>query len=212
MKKLAPDRRRRPLPRLQRLLPGRQGRVRRQRLPAVLGGQPWHGHRWMNIKRKERGQYPIVQTAYLPTPCMHCDEAPCLTADGAVYKRADGLVIIDPVKAKGRKEIASSCPYSVIYWNEEKQLAQKCTGCAHLLDDGWTETRCSQVCPTDAIKLFLARRTRWPRAWPPRASSATATASARSRACTTGTSTGGRRRSCGQRGAPTPTSAPRAPP
>ncbi|HEY5167919.1 MAG TPA: 4Fe-4S dicluster domain-containing protein, partial [Thermoleophilia bacterium] len=124
--------------------------------PPYSAAQPWHGHRWMNIKRKERGQYPIVQTAYLPMPCMHCDEAPCLTADGAVYKRPDGLVIIDPVKAKGRKEIVASCPYSAIYWNEEKELAQKCTGCAHLLDDGWTETRCSQVCPTEAIKLVIA--------------------------------------------------------
>ncbi len=118
--------------------------------------QPWHGHRWINVKRKERGQYPIVQTANLPLPCQHCDEAPCLTADGAVFKREDGLVIIDPVKAKGRKEIVGSCPYSVIYWNEEAQLPQKCTGCAHLIDDGWTETRCSQVCPTGAIKLLVA--------------------------------------------------------
>jgi len=73
-----------------------------------------------------------------------------------VFKRDDGLVIIDPVKAKGRREIVTSCPYSVIYWNDEKQLAQKCTGCAHLLDAGWEETRCSQVCPTDAIKLVMA--------------------------------------------------------
>ena len=124
--------------------------------PPYSAAQPWHGHRWMNIKRKERGQYQIVQTAYLQMPCMHCDEAPCLTADGAVYKRDDGLVIIDPVKAKGRKEIVTSCPYNAIYWNEDKQLAQKCTGCAHLLDDGWTETRCSQICPTDAIKLVIA--------------------------------------------------------
>jgi len=87
---------------------------------------------------------------------MHCDEAPCLTADGAVYKRADGLVIIDPVKAAGRKGIVTSCPYNAIYWNDEKQLAQKCTGCAHLLDDGWKDTRCSQVCPTEAIRLVLA--------------------------------------------------------
>ena len=65
-------------------------------------------------------------------------------------------MIIDPVKARGRKEIVTSCPYSAIYWNEEQQLAQKCTGCAHLLDDGWTETRCSHVCPTEAIKLVLA--------------------------------------------------------
>jgi Fe-S-cluster-containing dehydrogenase component len=124
--------------------------------PPYSAAQPWHGHRWMNIKRKERGQYPIVQTAYLPTPCMHCDDAPCLTADGAVYKRDDGLVIIDPVKAQGRKEIVASCPYGVIQWNDEKQLAQKCTGCAHLIDQGWHDTRCSQVCPTGAIKLVLA--------------------------------------------------------
>ena len=124
--------------------------------PPTAAAQPWHGHRWMNIKRKERGQYPIVQTAYLPMPCMHCEEAPCLSADGAVYRRQDGLVIIDPARAKGRKEIVASCPYSAIYWNDEKQLAQKCTGCAHLLDEGWTETRCSQVCPTDAIKLVVA--------------------------------------------------------
>jgi Fe-S-cluster-containing dehydrogenase component len=124
--------------------------------PPYSAGQPWHGQRWMDIKRRERGQYPIVQTAYLPMPCMHCDEAPCLTADGAVYKRDDGVVIIDPVKAVGRREIATSCPYDAIYWDEEKQLAQKCAGCAHLLDEGWTETRCSQVCPTDAIKLVMA--------------------------------------------------------
>jgi Fe-S-cluster-containing dehydrogenase component len=124
--------------------------------PPYSAGQPWHGHRWMNIERGERGQYPIVQTAYLPKPCQHCDDAPCLTADGAVYKRDDGLVIIDPVKAKGRTEIQASCPYDVIYWNEEAQLPQKCTGCAHLIDQGWTDTRCSQVCPTDAIKLVLA--------------------------------------------------------
>ncbi len=49
-----------------------------------------------------------------------------------------------------------TCPYGAIYWNEEAQVPQKCTGCAHLIDEGWTETRCSQVCPTDAIKLVLA--------------------------------------------------------
>ena len=120
--------------------------------------QPWSGHRWMNIERKERGQYPIVQVAYLPVPCMHCDDAPCIKTSpaGTVYKRADGLVIIDPQEAAGHPEIVDTCPYGAIYWNEEAQVAQKCTGCAHLIDEGWTETRCSQVCPTGAIKLVLA--------------------------------------------------------
>ncbi|MFI5399019.1 MAG: 4Fe-4S dicluster domain-containing protein [Candidatus Binatia bacterium] len=126
-------------------------------LPTALS-QPRHGMRWMNIERKERGQYPLVQVAYLPLPCQHCQEAPCLAASpaGTLYKREDGLVIIDPVKAKGHPEIVNTCPYGAIYWNEEAGVPQKCTGCAHLLDEGWTETRCSQVCPTEAIKLLLA--------------------------------------------------------
>lgn len=120
--------------------------------------QPWRGHRWIDIHRKERGRHPIVQVCYLPTPCMHCDDPPCVkkAPDGAVYKRDDGLVIIDPVKAKGHPELVDACPYSAIWWNEEAQVAQKCTGCAHLIDAGWTESRCSQVCPTGAIKLYLA--------------------------------------------------------
>jgi Fe-S-cluster-containing dehydrogenase component len=124
--------------------------------PPYSVAQPWSGQRWMDIMRKECGQFPQVRVAYLPVLCQHCDDAPCLTADGAVYKREDGLVIIDPQKAKGRPEIAESCPYGVIYWSEEAQVAQKCTGCAHLLDQGWTQTRCSQICPTEALKLVLA--------------------------------------------------------
>ena len=126
--------------------------------PPYSVAQPWTGHRWMNIMRTERGQYPLVQVAYRPTPCLHCDDAPCMRDSPAatVYKRDDGLVIIDPEKAKGHPEIVATCPYEVIYWNEEAQVAQKCTGCAHLMDEGWVETRCSQVCPAEAIKLVLA--------------------------------------------------------
>jgi Fe-S-cluster-containing dehydrogenase component len=126
--------------------------------PPYSVGQPWYGHRWMNIGRKERGQYPMVDVAYMPVPCLHCDDAPCIkdSPAGTIYKREDGLVIIDPVKAKGHPEIAKTCPYDVIYWNEEAQVAQKCTGCAHLIEEGWKDTRCSQVCPTGAIKLAVA--------------------------------------------------------
>jgi ferredoxin len=76
--------------------------------------------------------------------------------DGAIYKRPDGLVIIDPEKAVGHPEIVDSCPYGAIHWNEEAGVAQKCTGCAHLMKEGWTQTRCTQSCPTGALKLVLA--------------------------------------------------------
>lgn len=121
--------------------------------PGYAAPQPRHGHRWIDILRRERGRAPMVDTAYLPTMCNHCDEAPCIKAatDGAVYKRPDGIVIIDPQKARGRKEIVSSCPYGAIWWNEERKVPQIWVFDAHLLDQGWKEPRCAQVCPTGAI-------------------------------------------------------------
>ena len=124
--------------------------------PGYSLSQPLHGQRWMNISRKERGQFPFIDVAYLPKPCMHCDDAPCITAaeNGAVYKRPDGIVLIDPEKAKWQKAIAGACPYGAIWWNEEAQVPQKCTFCAHLLDKGWKAPRCVQACPTGALSIL----------------------------------------------------------
>lgn len=111
----------------------------------------------IRILRRVQGQAPMVETTYLPVMCNHCDDAPCMKVGGdAIRKRADGLVIIDPVKAKGRKDIVRSCPYKAIVWNEEQQLPQTWIFDAHLLDGGWKAPRCQQVCPTDvfdAVKL-----------------------------------------------------------
>lgn len=123
--------------------------------PGYTASQPKHGHRWMNIMRVERGQFPLIDVAYRPTPCMHCDNAPCVAAarEDAVYKRDDGVVLIDPEKAKGQKELLKACPYGAIWWNDEENVPQKCTMCAHLLDSGWKQPRCVQVCPTGALKF-----------------------------------------------------------
>lgn len=124
--------------------------------PGYAAPQPLHGHEWVRLNRRVRGEGTMVDAAYLPTTCNHCDDAPCLKSDGSVYKRLDGIVIIDPVKAKGRKDIVNSCPYKAIWWNEELQLAQKWIFDAHLLDQGWKEPRWPQACPTGcarAVKL-----------------------------------------------------------
>jgi len=85
--------------------------------------------------------------------CMHCEDAGCIKAakDGAVYRRPDGIIIIDPVKAKGQKQIVNGCPYRVIEWNEELELPQKCIMCAHMLDKGEKVPRCVESCPTGAL-------------------------------------------------------------
>lgn len=108
----------------------------------------------IRILRRVQGQAPMVQTTYLPVMCNHCDDAPCMKVGGdAIRKRDDGLVIIDPVKAKGRRDIVGACPYQAIVWNEEQQLPQTWIFDAHLLDGGWKEPRCQQVCPTDVFEV-----------------------------------------------------------
>lgn len=116
--------------------------------------QPKFGHFWMRIIERERGRYPgVVKVTYLPVPCMHCDDPLCVkeATDGAVYKRPDGIVIIDPKKAVGQKQLVEACPYCSIFWNEEKNLPQMCTFCVHLIDKGWRVPRCVEACPTDAL-------------------------------------------------------------
>lgn len=113
--------------------------------------QPETGHFWLKMREETLGSVPKVRVSYTPTLCMHCANAPCLEAGkGAVYRRSDGLVLIDPEKAAGNKELAASCPYGAIYWNEKLQLPQKCTGCAHLLDAG-RPPRCVEACCTGAL-------------------------------------------------------------
>lgn len=121
--------------------------------------QPDTGQFWMRVDEKERGQTPKVTVAYTPIMCQHCGNAPCMAAaeaagvPDAVYRREDGLVVVDPVKAKGCKEIVEACPYHAVFWNDEREIPQKCTGCAHLLDEGWKVPRCVEACAHDALRF-----------------------------------------------------------
>ena len=121
--------------------------------PGYSAPMPKHGHKWINILQKERGQVPMIDIAYVPTMCNHCDHAPCIAKAGdAVKKREDGIVLIDPEKARGRKDLVEACPYGHIWWNEELQLPQIWPFYAHLLDQGWQQTRGQQSCPTGAMR------------------------------------------------------------
>lgn len=124
--------------------------------PGYAAPMPKHGHHWIDILQKERGQVPMIDIAYVPTMCNHCDDAPCIKAakDGAIRKRDDGIVVIDPVKARGQKQLVEACPYGHIWWNEELGLPQAWPFDAHLLDQGWQQTRGQQSCPTGAIRAL----------------------------------------------------------
>jgi len=124
--------------------------------PGYSAAQPEREANWLDIRRKERGSYPLLEARFMPVMCNHCDAAPCIDAarDGAVRKRPDGIVIIDPEKAKGQKQIVEACPYGAVSWNEEKQVPQAWPFDAHLLDRGWTQVRGEQSCPMDVYRTL----------------------------------------------------------
>ena len=113
--------------------------------------QPDTGQFWMELTEKVRGTVPKVKVAYRPHLCMHCDNAPCI--DVLPGRRRALQARRRPGhhrhrKCTGCRICVDACPYDVIFFNEDLNLAQKCTGCAHLLDDGWAEPRCADACPT----------------------------------------------------------------
>lgn len=117
--------------------------------------QPETGQFWLMLKDKTCGTMPKVRVNYTPVLCNHCKNAACIDACGnnAIYRRDDGFVIIDPGKCKGCGNCGEACPYNAIYYNDELKISQKCTGCAHLLDNGYSLPRCVENCPTDALRF-----------------------------------------------------------
>jgi Fe-S-cluster-containing dehydrogenase component len=115
--------------------------------------QPLNGQFWMQVKEIERGTFPRPKLDYVAVPCQHCEDAPCMDVaiDGAVYRRDDGVVVIDPVKSKGQRQIVQACPYRVVFWNADFEIPQKCAMCAHRLDEGEKQPRCVESCPTGAM-------------------------------------------------------------
>lgn len=112
--------------------------------------EPETGSFWCRVDQRERGKVPVVKVAYTPR-FFDRDEELLAAAPECVYEREDGIVIIDPEKAVGRRDLADA--YEGIYWNTEYDIPQKCTMCAHLLDGGWDAPRCVDACATDALRF-----------------------------------------------------------
>ena len=82
----------------------------------IAAPQPDIGQFWMKVKDYVNGSAPKVAVHYVPEMCNHCEKCALLAIarDGDVYRREDGLIIIDSEKAKGRKDLAEACPYGAV--------------------------------------------------------------------------------------------------
>ena len=98
------------------------------------------------------GKYPKVSMHFLPVLCMHCDKPPCLDAcpQDAIFKREDGIVLVDEAKCDGCQACLPACPYGALSYNPEKNIVQKCTLCVQRVEQG-LEPFCKICCETEAI-------------------------------------------------------------
>lgn len=101
------------------------------------------------------GCFPHVNMQYLPVPCMHCQRAPCIEAcpDAAIYRRDDGIVIIDEMWCNGCGLCLESCPYGVLIELPDRPRVWKCDLCAGRIDQG-LEPFCVTCCGTRAMRFM----------------------------------------------------------
>lgn len=131
------------------------------------------GIQYHKVEKYEVGTYPTAKMKFLPMPCMHCDEPPCLTVcpTGATFKREDGLVLIDDTKCMGCRYCVVSCPYDSRHFLRtidsyyadnsstpyetvkqetfEEGTVVKCDFCADRLSQGKLPA-CVETCPGQA--------------------------------------------------------------
>jgi tetrathionate reductase subunit B len=99
----------------------------------------------------DEGRFPKVRRHFLPTLCMHCEDAPCLESctRTAIVKGGDGIVRIDPDRCESVGACETACPYGAIGCDVE-DIADKCDFCSHRLAVGM-EPACVETCPGEVF-------------------------------------------------------------
>ncbi|MFH0942489.1 MAG: 4Fe-4S dicluster domain-containing protein [Chloroflexota bacterium] len=82
---------------------------------------------WHKVIAVSRGEYPTLSIDLIPMPCMHCDDAPCVTVcpARATYHRDDGIVIQNFRRCIGCKYCIVACPYGVRSFNYKEPEAKE---------------------------------------------------------------------------------------
>lgn len=100
----------------------------------------------------ERGDGAAAKYTYIATACMHCADAPCVTACpcGCISKDAStGLTVYDTTNCIGCHSCAMACPFGAPSFGADGKM-QKCDGCILRIRHG-LEPACVRNCPTNAL-------------------------------------------------------------
>ena len=93
----------------------------------------------------------VEKAFFVPKLCNHCTHPACVQVcpTGATYKTRDGAVVIDHKYCIGCQYCVQACPYGARFFNESKQVTEKCTWCYHRITKG-LQPACVEVCPVGA--------------------------------------------------------------
>jgi Fe-S-cluster-containing dehydrogenase component len=100
---------------------------------------PPEGSRWIQVKTQGVQRiHGKLRLTYDPVRCLQCSRPPCKEACpvDAIHQRADGIVLIDSEACNGCKACMEACPFSVMQFNSEKGVVEKCHLCYHRIDRG----------------------------------------------------------------------------
>ena len=105
-------------------------------------------HRWVGTLEPSLGDGKFN---YLSISCMHCTDAPCISACPVccIKKDENGLTVYDNTICIGCRSCAMACPYGAPNYGLDGKM-NKCVGCAERVKYGY-EPACVRTCPTGAL-------------------------------------------------------------
>ena len=107
------------------------------------------------IPEKARFRLPHLNWMfYLQRICNHCTYPACLAAcpRKSIYKRDDGIVLIDQKRCRGYQECVAACPYKKSMFRHYTGKSEKCISCYPAIEQGF-QTQCVINC-IGKIRLF----------------------------------------------------------
>lgn len=89
---------------------------------------------------------------YLSVSCHHCQTPVCgqQCSTQAIWKRPDGIVLIDDSRCTQCRKCENDCPYGAIRWDAAVNAPRKCTFCVEEIDAGRPPV-CVAACPNQAL-------------------------------------------------------------
>ncbi len=103
--------------------------------------------------QKKQGAWLSTVVAYnLSVACHHCRVPVCgqLCQSDAIWKRPDGVVLVDRSRCTRCRKCETDCPYNAIRWDPVAAMVFKCDFCVDNVDGGQPPV-CVTACPNRAL-------------------------------------------------------------